>query len=114
MQHDHVRKKLNFDLLTSRVRGTVCGQTICSHVATFRESNKFDMQHDHILKKMNFDLLTLSPRVMGEGGLRAKCLLPSAAFRDSRYFDMQHDHQHEHVLKKFNFDLWSLSQGRGM
>ena len=56
MKHDHVLKKLNFDLLAPRVRGGgVCGQNICYHVATFRDSNKFDMQHDYVLKKLNFD-----------------------------------------------------------
>ena len=42
MQHDHVLKILNFDLLTPRVKegegGGVCRQIICYHVATFRES----------------------------------------------------------------------------
>ena len=71
MRHDIVLKKLNFDLLTPRVRG-VCGQNICFHVATFRDSNTFDMQHGHVLKKLNFDLLTLAPG----SGLRAKYLLP--------------------------------------
>ena len=62
MQHDHVLKKLNFDLLTSSRRsgrwggGGVCGKNICYHVAVFCDSNKFDMQHDHLLKKLNFDL----------------------------------------------------------
>ena len=30
-QHDHVLKKLNFDIVTQRV--LVCGQNICYHVA---------------------------------------------------------------------------------
>ena len=50
MQHDHVLKKWNFDLLTPRVG--VCRQNICDHVATFRDYNKFDMQLDHVLKKV--------------------------------------------------------------
>ena len=66
MQHDIVLKKLNFDHLTPRVR-VVCGQNICYHVATFGDSNKFDMQHDYVLKTLNFDNLTPSPRVVGEG-----------------------------------------------
>ena len=45
-------KKLNFDLLTPRVRGEgACEQNICYLVATFCDSNKFDMQHDHILNR---------------------------------------------------------------
>ena len=77
MQHDIVLNKLNFDLLTPRVRGGVCGQNICYHVATFRGSKIFDMQHDHDLKKLNFDLLTPSPSVVGEwGDLPTKHLLP--------------------------------------
>ena len=59
MQHNVVLKKLNFDLLTPRVRGGgVCSQNISYHIATFCDSNKFDMQDDHVLKKLNFDLLT--------------------------------------------------------
>ena len=38
----------------------VCGQSICYHVAAFRDSLIFDMQHNHVLKKLNFDLLTTS------------------------------------------------------
>ena len=63
MQHDHVLKKLSFDLLTRSgasvgVCGGICGQKNCYHVAAFRDSILFDMQHDHVLKKMNFDLLS--------------------------------------------------------
>ena len=55
MQQDIVLKKLNFDLLTPRVSLCVGGegsarQIICYHVATFRDSNKFDIQHEHVLK----------------------------------------------------------------
>ena len=42
MQHDHVLKKLNLNLLTPLPRsgvgggvGRVCGQNICDHVAAF-------------------------------------------------------------------------------
>ena len=50
MQHDHVLKKLNFDLLTRSGAsvcvcgggggggGGICGQIICYHVAAFRDS----------------------------------------------------------------------------
>ena len=55
MQHVHVLTKLNFDLLTSRVRGGGLRENVCIHVAAFRYSNKFDMQHDHVLKILNFD-----------------------------------------------------------
>ena len=73
MQHDHVLKKLNFDLLTpSPGRGEGewgRWQNICYHVAAFHDSHKFDMQHDHVLKKMNFDLLTPKPPRPGGGGV---------------------------------------------
>ena len=36
------------------------GQSICYHVATFRDSNIFEKQHDHVLKKLSFDLFTPS------------------------------------------------------
>ena len=62
MQHEIVLKTLNFDLMTTRVWGGgggggggrwgICGQNICYHDASFRDSNTFDMQHDHVLKKI--------------------------------------------------------------
>ena len=65
MHHDHVLKKLNFDLLTPSpgfgVARGVCWQNICYHVSTIRDSNKFEMQHNHVLEKLTFDLLTPSP-----------------------------------------------------
>ena len=81
MQHDHVLKKFNFDLLTPSSWGRggrgVCGQNICYHVAAFRHSLKFDMQHDHALKKLNYDLFShpLGSGGGGGGGLRVKFLL---------------------------------------
>ena len=53
--------------------GGIWGQNICYHVATFHDTNKFDMQHDNVLKKLNFDLLTPSPRVVREGGGWSAC-----------------------------------------
>ena len=52
MLHDHVLKKLNFDLLTRGVggEGGVCRQNICYHIVTCRDSTEFDMQHGHVLK----------------------------------------------------------------
>ena len=35
MQHDHVLKKFNFDLLTLGVEGGVLRENICYHVAAF-------------------------------------------------------------------------------
>ena len=60
---------MNVDLLTTfpgvvEKRGWVLRANICYQVATFRDSNKFDMQHDHVLEKLNFDL---NPRVNGWG-----------------------------------------------
>ena len=83
MKNDIVLKKLDFDLLTPRVRGWgVCEQIICYHVATFRDSNLFDMQHDHVLKKLNFYLLTPSTRGGGGWGFcRQNICYHVAAFR---------------------------------
>ena len=68
MQHAHVLKKLNFNLLThtqgSGGCGGVCRQNIFFHVAAFVILFKFDMQYDLVLKKLNYDLLTPG----GEGG----------------------------------------------
>ena len=67
MQHDHLLKKLIFDLVTTS-SGTGAGgrgkgllQNIRYHAPAFRDTLKIDMQHDHVLKKLNFDLLTPSP-----------------------------------------------------
>ena len=58
MQHDHVQKTLNYDLLipSPRVVGGrgVCGQDIGYSVSLYRDSLQFDMQHDHALKKVEF------------------------------------------------------------
>ena len=76
MQHDHVLKNLNFDLLIPHTRVLQVGglrakyllPCCCIHV-----SLQFDMQHDHVLA---FDILT-GPPALGEGGdLRANYLLP--------------------------------------
>ena len=56
MQHDIALKMLIFYSLTPRVRGGVCGENICYHVASFRDSNKIGLHHDHALNKLNFDL----------------------------------------------------------
>ena len=73
MQHNHVLKKLNFDLSTLGYGGLWA--YICYLVATFCDSNKFDTQLNHVLKKLNFD-----PKVKwvggGGGGLWPKYLLP--------------------------------------
>ena len=67
------------------------------------------MQHDNVLKKLNFELLN-SPQGRGDGGMRAKHLLPYACccICYSIKFDMQHDH----VLKRLNFDV--LTPGSGV
>ena len=51
MYHDHVMKKLIFDVLTSSLR--------VEGGRGFRAKYllQFDMPHDHFLKKWNFDLL---------------------------------------------------------
>ena len=50
LQLDILLKKLNFDLLTTRVMGwgvggEVCRQNSCDHIATICDSNIFDMHH---------------------------------------------------------------------
>ena len=64
MQHDHVLKLLNFDLLTSFPRVDGGGGMQSKYLVLCCcncDSLKFDMQHDRVLKKWNIDLLTLSP-----------------------------------------------------
>ena len=68
MQHDHVLKKLDFDLLIPPPRvgggGGVCGQTISYHAAAI--VIPFNSICNMSMKKLNFDLLTPhSPRVGG-------------------------------------------------
>ena len=53
MQHDVILKKIDFYFL-AQWPGGVYGQNSCYHVATFCDSNIFDMQHDHVLKKRDF------------------------------------------------------------
>ena len=65
MQHDHVLKKLNFNILPQSSTGSledrlVCWQKSWYHGAAFHDSIQFDMQHDHVLKKVNFDILPQS------------------------------------------------------
>ena len=63
MQHDHVLKKLNFDLLAlSPGSGMgVCGQNICNHVAAFLILSNLICS-----MKLNFDLLTQSLGSVGK------------------------------------------------
>ena len=79
-QHDHLLKKLNFDLLTQpqgqggllRGGGGVFRQNICYHIAAVMIPFDFIciMQHDHVLKKLNSNLLSFdpNPRVRAIGG----------------------------------------------
>ena len=67
------------------------------------------MQHDHALKKLNSVLLTPYPRVLGDGSLRAKYLLPCCCIHDSFKFNLQHDH----VLKKLTIDLLTCQRHVG-
>ena len=96
MQHNHVLKKLYFNLLapSPKVVGDGGEGGSAGHVAAFRDSLKFEIQHDHVMKKLNFDLLT--PRVSkdkGKGGrvCRQNICYHVATFCDSNKFDMQHD-----------------------
>ena len=81
LQHDHVLKKLRFDLYTPTPGSGDGGglQEKCLRPSfCIPDSLKFDMQHEIVLKKLNFDLL--APRV--SVGVLAKYLLPCAKFRD--------------------------------
>ena len=63
MQHDHVLKRLNFDLLTQS-KGSGEGVLRAKYLlpcCCIRDSLLFVMQQDNVLEKMNLDLLTPSP-----------------------------------------------------
>ena len=78
MQHNHVLKKLNFDLLTTSRGGWVRGlrATFLLPCCCIGDSH-FDMHNDLILKKLNFDLLTPSK---GSGCLGQNICYHVAAF----------------------------------
>ena len=101
MQHDHVLKKWNINLLTP----TPGSEGVCLQAkylrpcCCIRDSLLFDMQHDIVLKKLNFDLL--NARVGGGGVCRQNICYHVSTFRDSNKFDMQHDHP----LNKLNYDI---------
>ena len=98
MQHDIVLKKMNFDLLTPRVRRGLWAK----YLLPFCASNKFNMQQDHVLKNRNFDLLTLRS---GVGVCEQNSCYHVVTLWDSIWFDMQHDT----VLVRLNFDLLTSS-----
>ena len=87
MQHDHVLKKLNNDLLTPSPgsggrEGGVCRQNICYQVATFLILLYLICNMTMFKKKMNFNLLTPSPgsgdgvsKVCGQNILLACCYI---------------------------------------
>ena len=89
MQHDHVLKMLNFDLLTPPT-GYVCKICTTNFAALMIPFNAIN-NIDHVLKKLTFDFLTPSSKsdtvlmVVGwvGAGLRAKYLLPSCCICDS-------------------------------
>ena len=80
MQHNHVMKKLNFDLLIhpQGLRGGGLRAKYLQQCCCILDSPQFAMQHDHVLKKLNFDLLAPSPGSGWVGsGLLATILLLS-------------------------------------
>ena len=79
MQHDHVLKQLNFDLLTSSSGLGEGGRLSASKIfATLLLHPRFGMHHDHVLKKLNFGLLTHPQgRGVSEGKICADMLLHS-------------------------------------
>ena len=80
MQHDRVKKKLYYELLTPREWDwcPILGQIFGFHVAALHDSILYDMQHDHVLKKLNYDLLIPSPELRGV--CRQNIFYPVAAF----------------------------------
>ena len=96
MQHDHVLKRLNFDLLTPWVEEGLLAKYSLPCCCIRDSLLKFDMQRDHVLKMLNFDP---TPRVqvgVVGGRLQTNYLLSCCCIHDSLSFDMQHDH----ILKK--------------
>ena len=86
MHHDHVLKKLNFDLLATSTGSGVgsAGIILATMLLHFVIPFTLKLQHDHILKKLNFDLLAQSTGSGGGGGgsLRAIYFLPCCCIRD--------------------------------
>ena len=74
MKHDHVLKKLNFDLQTSPPGSRVGDGSLRAKYSLpcccIRDSIIFDMQHDHVLKKLNLDLSTSPQGREGSGVCR--------------------------------------------
>ena len=98
MQHDHVLKKLIFNILIPSLESGGGGMQ-AKYLLPYcfvPYSLKFEMQHDHVLKTLKFDLLTLSPGSGGVGGgLRVKYLLPCCCICNFIYFENLH---HGHVM----------------
>ena len=69
MQHDHVLKKLNFDLLTPTPGvGVVCRQNICNHVAAFVILFNLICNMTMFWEKLNLTYWPHPKWVGGEGG----------------------------------------------
>ena len=66
MQHNHVLKKLIFDLLSPSPGSVVSASKIFATMCCIRDSLKFDMQHDHVLKSW---ILTYWPNPKGPWGV---------------------------------------------
>ena len=107
MQHDHVLKKFNFDLLNPSL-GSGGGGSAGKIFATILLRWWFPFIWYATLpcsEKVEF-----RPLPQGRGGVRglsAKYLLVCCCICDSLKFDMQHDH----VLKMLKFDLLNPPPG---
>ena len=74
MQHNHVLKKLNFDLFTLSLGSLGKEDLRAKYLLPCRcihDSLKFNIQHDRVLIKLSFDP---KPGIGGGGGLQAKYL----------------------------------------
>ena len=78
MQHDHVLKTLNFDLLTESQggRGMLWGKNLLPH-GCITGSLKFNMHHGHVLRSCSekSEFSPFNPQSQEVGG-GAKYLLP--------------------------------------
>ena len=119
MQHDHVLKKLNFDILIPSPKSTqgVRHRSKIQHHVWYVSyllylclqllpccciRDCFDVQHDHVLKKLNFDLLW----VEGAAGKIFATMLLHSRFPLIWYATWS-------CSAKVKFDLLTLGSGRG-
>ena len=116
MQYDHVLTKLNFNLLTPRVRGETVGIIFATMLHVAAPVIRFYLICNNTMFCKSFILPLTPPPKSTKGsdtGLRSKvrfdmfliyCTSVCICYHVAAFaipFDMQHDN----VLKKFNFNL---------